>query len=141
MRCALWPDAGEVDLRSELGDYLGPPDDGPQVGAVRSELMALVAERSDGRLCGFIELSLRNIVDGCTSSPVGYIEGWFVDPEIRHQGIGRALVHAGELWARERGCSEMGSDAELENVGSQRAHRALGYEVTGKVVTFRRALK
>jgi aminoglycoside 6'-N-acetyltransferase I len=129
MRCALWPDADAADLRSELQGYLEPADHA-----------ALVAEDGDGRLVGFIELSLRNIVDSCESSPVGYIEGWFVDADRRHQGVGRALVAAGEAWARGRGCTEMGSDSELDNTASQAAHRALGYQETGKVVNFRRSL-
>jgi aminoglycoside 6'-N-acetyltransferase I len=130
MRCALWPDAGEADLKSELRGYLESTTD----------RAALVAEDNDGHIVGFIELSLRNIVDGCESSPVGYIEGWFVDADRRYQGIGRALVAAGEAWARGRGCAEMGSDAELHNTASQAAHRALGYQETGKVVNFRRSL-
>jgi len=130
MRRGLWPTADAAEMRSELPDYLGQP-----VGRC-----ALVAEGSDGQLCGFIELSLRNIVDGCDSTPVGYIEGWFVDVDSRKRGIGRALVAAGEAWAREQGCTEMGSDTEIENVASEKAHRALGYQATGRVITFRRSL-
>jgi aminoglycoside 6'-N-acetyltransferase I len=130
MRRALWPDADAFDLRSELQGYLEPTADHA----------ALVAEEPGGRIVGFIELSLRNIVDSCESSPVGYIEGWFVDADRRHQGVGRALVAAGEAWARGRGCTEMGSDSELDNTASQAAHRALGYQETGQVVNFRRSL-
>ncbi len=131
LRAALWPDVDRANLRAEQAEYLG----------ARSDRAAFVAERPDGRLCGLIELSLRNVVDSCASSPVGYIEGWFVDSDVRRQGIGRALVRAGEAWARGRGCTEMGSDAELENEVSQKAHAALGYEATGRVVNFRRALQ
>lgn len=40
----------------------------------------LLACDEAGSVYGRVELSLRNVVDGCLSSPVGYVEGIFVDP-------------------------------------------------------------
>lgn len=37
-----------------------------------------VAEDASGRLLGFVELSLRPYAEGCASSPVPYIEAWYV---------------------------------------------------------------
>ena len=87
----------------------------------------MFAERPGGGLCGFLEASLRSRADGCDSTPVGYIEGWYVDRDIRRNGVGRALVSAVEAWARSRGCRQMASDAELWNQVSHQAHEALGY--------------
>jgi hypothetical protein len=42
---------------------------------------------------------------------VAYLEGWYVDRDVRRHGIGAALVHAAEAWARERGYRELASDA------------------------------
>jgi len=45
------------------------------------------------------------------------------------------LLANAEDWARSHRCVEMASDAVIENGLSQRAHKALGYEVvciTGK---------
>jgi GNAT superfamily N-acetyltransferase len=67
-----------------------------------------------------------------------YIEGIYVRPECRRQGIGRALVAAAEEWAISRGCSEMASDCLLENSESEFFHRELGYSVVER--HFRRAL-
>ena len=106
----------------------------PQPAAV------FVAERSDGRLAAFIEVGTRAYAEGCESSPVGYIEAWWVDDDLRRTGIGAALVREGENWARERGCTEMGSDVLLDNAISQDAHRALGYEEVERVVCYRRTL-
>ena len=132
MRCALWPDTPREKLEDELAEYLAP--DGPNA------VLVVPREGGGGGLCGFVELSVRPWADGCDSSPVGYIEGWFVDPDVRRRGVGRALIAAGEAWARERGCAEMGSDAELWNETSQAAHRALGYAEATRLVTFAKRL-
>src|SRR5690606_28928841 len=64
---------------------------------------------------------------GCVGSPVGYIEGWYVLPAWRRQGVGAMLVEAAERWAAEQGCAEMASDIELDNAASLKAHMALGF--------------
>jgi len=54
-----------------------------------------LAERSDGGLCGFLEASFRSRADGCESTPVGYIEGWYVDWDMRRQSVGRDTGRGG----------------------------------------------
>jgi aminoglycoside 6'-N-acetyltransferase I len=93
-----------------------------------------------GRLLGYADVGERSIVDGCDSSPVAYLEAWYVVPERRRHGIGEALIRACEAWAREQGYSEMGSDALLENTLSHRLHRKFGFEETDRVVQFRKRL-
>jgi aminoglycoside 6'-N-acetyltransferase I len=63
-----------------------------------------------------------------------------VREDARKSGVGAALIRAAENWAREQGCREMASDAWVENVESQAAHQALGYEVVDRCVHFRKAL-
>ncbi len=98
-----------------------------------------VAEEG-GRLAGLLELDQRKYAPGCDSSPVPFIEGWHVEPDVRRRGIGRALVRKAEGRARAAGFKEMASDTEIENGGSVAAHCALGYVETERVVCFRRAL-
>jgi len=130
MRRALWDDCpGERQVR-EMEETLG--SDTEEV---------FVAERPCGLLCGFLEASLRSRADGCDSTPVGYIEGWYVDDDVRRRGVGRELVQAAEAWARSRGCRQMASDAELWNEVSHRAHGALGYEETARLVLFKKDLR
>ncbi|MDQ6767610.1 MAG: GNAT family N-acetyltransferase [Candidatus Eremiobacteraeota bacterium] len=93
----------------------------------------------EGQAQGFLEVGLRDYADGCDSSPVGYIEGWYVEPAIRRSGVGRQLVEAAESWARSKGCSEMASDALIENVDSQLAHARLGYAEVERQVCFRKS--
>jgi aminoglycoside 6'-N-acetyltransferase I len=107
----------------------------------RSDAVVLVLERDDGSLAGYIEAGERSIADGCLSSPVGYIEAWYVDPDVRRQGHGAALVGAAEDWARGRGYAEMASDALLDNEVSHRAHESIGYTEVDRVVTYRKSLR
>jgi aminoglycoside 6'-N-acetyltransferase I len=130
MRLALWPEASPERHEAEMAEYR--PED-PSVAA-------FVAIRTDGGLGGFLEASLRHYADGCDTHPVGYIEGWYVDPGLRRQGVGRALVRAAEGWARGQGCSEMASDCKLDNEVSLRAHLALGYQEAERLIHFRRSL-
>jgi aminoglycoside 6'-N-acetyltransferase I len=71
---------------------------------------------------------------------VAFLEGIFVTPEARGQGVARALVGAVEDWAREQGCTEFASDAALENSVSHNMHRALGFAETQRVVFFKKML-
>lgn len=100
-----------------------------------------VAETADGALIGFAEASLRNdYVNGTESSPVGFLEGWYVSSDWRRHGVGRALVDAVADWSREQGCSELASDATLDNRESHAAHEACGLHETERVVYFRKSL-
>ena len=77
--------------------------------------LVLVAETDDGKLVGFLEASIRPFVEDCHTDHVGYLEGWFVEPDYRRYGIGRDLVRSAESWARNKGCTEMASDSEIGN--------------------------
>lgn len=106
-----------------------------------SDETVYVWEKDDGGLGGFVSFSLRPWAEGCDSTPVPYVEGWWVAPELRQAGVGRALVAAVERWCREEGYDELGSDVELDNAISLRAHAALGFEPTLRVQFFRKRLR
>jgi aminoglycoside 6'-N-acetyltransferase I len=99
-----------------------------------------VMVRPDGRLGGFIETGTRKYADGCETSPVGYIEGWLVDEDLRGQGVGKALVKTAEDWARAQGLHEMASDTWLENEVSIAAHLKMGYEEVERLIHFAKTL-
>lgn len=120
MMRALWPTSLDYDFGNES---------------------VFVWVRESGRLGGFISFSLRPWAEGCEETPVPYIEGWWVAPDLRRRGVGRALVEAVEHWARERGHRELGSDVQLENIASLEAHAALGFEPVERVQFFRKRLR
>jgi len=132
MRCAFWPDGSEAEHRTEIARYLA--------GEAREPAAVLVAERGPGTIVGVAELSIRPCAEGCTTDRVAYLEGWYVVPEARRTGVGRALVDAAAAWARARGCTEFASDAPADNDPSAAAHRAAGFVDVGLVRCFRRDL-
>jgi aminoglycoside 6'-N-acetyltransferase I len=128
MSQALFPAATEQD-RAEMRAFLARPD-----------ARVYVAERPDGSVAGFVEVATRPYADGCDTSPVGYVEAWWVDPDVRRQGYGRALLVAAEGWARTLGCREIASDTTLDNHVSYAAHRRAGYDEVDRIIQFRKAL-
>jgi aminoglycoside 6'-N-acetyltransferase I len=135
MMFALWPDGSIDEHRAEAESLIRTRMCGTLPGTF------FVAVEENQPLRGFIQVGLRSHADGCdVSRPVGYIEGWFVEERFRGAGIGRRLMDAAEEWSRGMQCTEVASDALLENEASQRAHCALGFEVVDRVVTFRKWL-
>jgi aminoglycoside 6'-N-acetyltransferase I len=135
MRAQLWPTGPVEEHKRELMAVLAG-----KAGS-NAALTIFIWEAGDGTLAGFMEVRLRSHADGCDESrPVGYVEGWFVKEEFRRRGIGGELLKAAEDWAREQGCKEMASDAEIENDVSQRAHEAFGFKAGSRVITYRKDL-
>jgi GNAT superfamily N-acetyltransferase len=97
-----------------------------------------LAELDERRPAGALWISERPWAAGCRSSPVAYVEGWYVDPAYRHGGVGAALMRHADRWAGSRGLACIGSDAEPHNAPSIAAHRALGFREVGTTVAFAR---
>jgi aminoglycoside 6'-N-acetyltransferase I len=127
MREALWPSEAGRHAR-EIERYFA--------GGLREPLEVLVAFDEKDEAIGFIELSIRAYAEGCETDRVAFVEGWYVEETARGKGVGAALMSAAEDWARSQGCTELGSDAEVDNLASAEAHRALGFAETGIVRCF-----
>ena len=131
MRAQLWPDESAALLVQDAKAYF----------ASAGRAVALLAFAGGTEAVGFAEATIRtDYVNGTDSSPVGFLEGWYVAPGWRARGIGRALVAAVEQWTRDAGCAELASDTWLDHVDSQRAHVACGFEETERIVYFRKRL-
>ena len=133
MRAALYADPPVEEIDAWL-DVTGDGGTHPVGVAV------LVADRGNGSLAGFVEIGSRNYAEGGESSPVAYLEGWYVDPDARGRGLGRRLQRAAEAWAVANGYTEMASDTELHNDASLDAHIALGFEEVERQVCLRKRL-
>ncbi len=123
MRNALWPHEIGPETIREVEEFLANFPRRPR------EMLheVFICQRPSGGLCGMLEVSIRTTAPGCQTNHIGYIEGWYVDPDWRGKGIGRALVERAEAWAREQGCTEMASDTTPDYPTSPAAHAALGY--------------
>ncbi|MBQ5946592.1 aminoglycoside 6'-N-acetyltransferase [Massilia sp. ST3] len=131
LRMALWP-ADSSEHLPEMRDCCAQP----------ARYAQFLAYSDTGEAQGLVEIALRSdYVNGTDSSPVGFLEGLYVAPGFRKQGIARLLVEKAQQWAREQGCSELASDALLDNTASHAMHLALGFAETERVVYFRKPLQ
>lgn len=125
----VWPDNTEEELLRIILEYMDK--DGS----------AVFAEKRDCVFIGVALCSLRHdYVEGCETSPVGYLEGVSVKEEYRNRGVARQLVEECEQWAREKGCSEFASDCELSNMDSLRFHLQIGFEEQNRIICFKKKL-
>ena len=128
MRVELWGHENSPDLLNAEIDELHEAGHG-----------VFFAE-ADGELIGLAEVSIRHFVESCDTRDAGYLEGWWVDPAHRWRGVGTRLIEAAVDWARRRGALEFASACELDNLVSERAHKALGFEETHRTIHFRKPL-
>lgn len=140
MRFTLWPHHEENELYEEMGKIL--------IGNTfyKNELSwtTFVAVREDGRLGGFIEITLYPKLDFSDSKPIGFIEGWYVDEDIRKMGVGRKLVNTAIKWIISQGCTEIASDVEVGNLISQEAHLCLGFKevkIENECIFYKKSVK
>jgi aminoglycoside 6'-N-acetyltransferase I len=131
MRHELWPDGTLAQHGQDVERYLSGD---------RREPAEVLLALDNGAAIGFAELSIRNIVDGCCTDRVAYLEGWYVVPGLRRKGVGRALIQAAEQWAVNQRCTEFGSDSEIDNAISHAAHVRAGFAETGIVRTYMKKL-
>ena len=85
--------------------------------AARNDPDCAVFLMTDGdKAVGFAQCGLRyDYVEGTIGSPVGYLEGIFVEESYRKQGCAKQLLAFCEQWAKEKNCTEFVSDCELDN--------------------------
>lgn len=122
MRSELWPDSDSADA---------------QAWALRQDVLTLVAEDTRTRtLIGFAEIGKRPYADGCDTSPVAFLEGWFVSPDARGAGVGVKLVHAAVEWAKSQGLRELASDSLLGNNLAYRAHLSAGFQEVERSIKY-----
>lgn len=131
LRQALWPEGSAAEHEEEMRSFVATPERYGQ----------FIGLDEAGQALGFVEVAMRHdYVNGTESSPVAFVEGLYVRPDSRRCGLGAALMAAAEAWARSQGCSELASDALLDNRVSHQTHLALGFEETERVVYFRKRL-
>jgi len=132
LRAELWPETPIKVHRADLRRLF--------LSQNRDTVAFLAIDDAEG-IAGFAEAALRHdFVNGCSSSPVLFLEGIYVRPPARRKGIARLLCAATADWGEAQGCTEFGSDALLENLEGQAFHRALGFVEAERIVFFRKTL-
>lgn len=127
---ALWPDHNLAELSAEM--------DGILMGDEEAAFICMYGDKP----AGFAHCTLRrDYVEGSEESPTAYLEGIFVVPEHRGEGIASELLMRCEGWALEMGCAEIASDCELGNLDSERFHLRSGFSEANRVICFIKRLK
>lgn len=125
----LWPRHSLEELRQEMHLYLA------------NTSAAIFLTYHDKEAVGFAQCQLRHdYVEGTSSSPVGYLEGLFVEKNFRKQGFAKQMVDACEKWSKSKGASEFASDCELTNEDSLAMHVKLGFSEANRLICFTKRL-
>lgn len=123
----LWPEMIVEEAKDLLNDYIGGKETAVFTHYVNEKYVGLA-------LC-----CLRyDYVEGCDTSPVGYLEGIVVDENNRMKGIANLLCQECERWAKEKGCTEFASDCELTNSTSIQFHLNIGFKEENRIVCFKK---
>ena len=109
---------------------------------LESEEAAIYVCVKDKSFIGLAACCLRHdYVEGCAFSPVGYLEGIAVLPDMQRQGIAKMLLSACEDFAKGLGCREFASDCAISNTDSLHFHLAVGFSEAGRIICFKKELK
>ena len=125
----VWPEHTEEALTRILREYMS------------SDESAVFTEKRDAEYIGAALCCLRHdYVEGCETSPVGYLECVSVKEPYRNQGVAKRLVEECEQWAGEKGCREFASDCELSNTASLNFHLQMGFQEQNRIICFKKVL-
>ncbi|MFK0380123.1 aminoglycoside 6'-N-acetyltransferase [Pandoraea sp. NPDC090278] len=132
LREKLWPQASPEEHDQETKDILSQPE----------RHLVLIAKSAAGDAVGFAEASIRHdYVNGCDTSPVVFLEGIYVVPLTRRNGVAQALCASVEQWGMSHGCVEFASDTDINNTDAQTIHQALGFTEIERVVVYKKRCK
>ena len=125
----LWPEHDIDELVEEFQQLLCKND------------ACIFLAKSNDQTVGFAQCQLRfDYVEGTQTSPVGYLEGIFVEQNFRGKGISKQLLANCQSWAKENGCSEFASDCELDNKRSFKFHIAMGFDEANRIICFKKRI-
>lgn len=129
MATKIWENQNEDELEEEFKEILQSDQETCFIAFVKDMPV------------GFANVSLRfDYVEGTESSPVGYLEGIFVEENYRKQNIAKNLVKSCEDWAKKIGCTEFASDCLLDNIQSLKFHLAIGFIEVNRIICFKKGL-
>ncbi|WP_262122577.1 aminoglycoside 6'-N-acetyltransferase [Anaerococcus sp. Marseille-Q5996] len=127
MAIKIWDNDSVEELEQEFNEF-----------AVNSDMASFI-KYVDKKPVGFSNVSIRyDYVEGCETSPVGYLEGIYVEDCYRNNNFARDLVEACEVWVKSKGIKEFASDCELTNLDSLAFHLAIGFSEANRIICFKK---
>ncbi|MEP0365880.1 MAG: aminoglycoside 6'-N-acetyltransferase [Cyclobacteriaceae bacterium] len=126
----MWPDCNRQE---EHKYYLNAIDSKKEI--------VFLAEVSDQHIA-FAHATLRtDYVEGTSTNPVAYLEAIYVEPEYRRLNVAKQLIDEVEKWGLRMGCTELGSDVEINNMQSENLHKKVGFKEANRVICFAKKLE
>lgn len=125
----LWEGASANDLFDELSEVIS------------KENTRFFLKIESEEPVGFAQCQLRyDYVEGTETTPVGYLEGIFVERGYRGRGYAKELLAHCEEWAKSKGCREFASDCEIDNADSFHFHKAMNFTEANRIICFTKRL-
>jgi predicted N-acetyltransferase YhbS len=137
-------EAKDVKALASLAGQLGYPMQTSEVERQFSLLAkeeghaVFVAELPGHGIVGWIQMMPRQILYSPGLTEIG---GLVVDAEHRRKGVGRALIHAGEQWAKEQGYSRIVVRSNAVRKEAHDFYPSLGYDSVKTQKVYRKELK
>ncbi|MEP4532656.1 MAG: aminoglycoside 6'-N-acetyltransferase [Cyclobacteriaceae bacterium] len=126
----MWPDCNRQE---EHKYYMNAVDSKKEI--------VFLAEVSDQHIA-FAHATLRtDYVEGTSTNPVAYLEAIYVEPEYRRLSVAKKLIDEVEKWGLRMGCTELGSDVEINNMQSENLHKKVGFKEANRVICFAKKLE
>ena len=135
--------AEDSDAVSELVAQLGYPSSVLEINkrlqAIQSvsNHVVLVAETENGKVRGYIQLSLYPTLN---SEPTTYVGGLVVDAEFRGKGIGKLLMKEAENWSLSHGYQRLKLTSQMHRTEAHEFYKKLGYKVMKSSYSFAKLL-
>ncbi|WP_458189928.1 GNAT family N-acetyltransferase [Haladaptatus sp. NG-WS-4] len=82
----------------------------------------------DGELVGYVTVEKRCSPPVFVRGPRAYVDGLYVVPSRRREGIASYLLVRSETWARRQGCEHLSLDVHAENEVAKSLYRRNDFE-------------
>lgn len=128
-----------AQLCTQLGYPISADEATERLAALerRDDTIVYVAEVGDGRVVGWAQVCLINLLILPCHAEIG---GLVVDESWRGVGIGRQLMATAEQWARQQGCAEVRLRSNTAREEAHHFYGALGYRCIKTSLTFQKDL-
>jgi len=112
---------------------------------MRQRLELIMAEKNsvvliaevDGNPSGYIQVFKKNLIQQLVTGEIG---GLAVDDGVRGQGVGRKLVEAAEIWAKDCGCERLVVKSNMMRQTSHASYQAIGFEIKKQQKVFEKTV-